>query len=83
MPASERWGNAIVAYVRYLGKAFWPARLAVLYPHPGDSLPAWKVIAAVAVLLSITALVFLWRERRYLVVGWLWFLGTLVPMIVG
>jgi tetratricopeptide (TPR) repeat protein len=81
LPASERWGNAIVAYVRYLGKAFWPARLAVLYPHPGDSLPAWKVIAAALVLLSISALVLLWRERRYMAVGWLWFLGTLVPVI--
>jgi Tfp pilus assembly protein PilF len=81
LPASQRWGNAIVGYVRYLGKAFWPARLAVLYPHPGDSLPAWKVIAAALLLLSITALVLLWRERRYLVVGWLWFLGALVPVI--
>ncbi len=81
LPASERWGNAIVAYVRYLGKAFWPSRLAVLYPHPGDSLPAWRVIAAAVVLLSITALVFVLRQRRYLVVGWLWFLGTLVPVI--
>jgi hypothetical protein len=81
LPASERWGNALVASVRYLGKAVWPVKLAVLYPHPGDSLPAWKVGAAAVVLLSITALVFLWRERRYLVVGWLWFLGTLVPVI--
>jgi protein O-mannosyl-transferase len=81
LPASERWGNAIVAYLRYLGMAFWPVRLAVLYPHPGDSLPAWKVIAAAVVLLSITVLVLFWRERRYLVVGWFWFLGTLVPVI--
>ncbi len=81
LPASERWGNALVAYVRYLGKAFWPARLAVLYPHPGDSLPAWETIGAAAVLLAITVLVFRWRERRYLVTGWLWFLGTLAPVI--
>jgi tetratricopeptide (TPR) repeat protein len=81
LPASARWGNAIVAYVRYLGKAFWPVRLAVLYPHPGDSLSFWKIIAAATVLLSITALVLLWRERRYPAVGWFWFLGTLVPVI--
>jgi tetratricopeptide (TPR) repeat protein len=81
LPASERWGNALVAYVRYLGKAFWPVRLAVLYPHPGDSLPVWRIIAATAVLLSITVLVFLLREHRYLVTGWLWFVGTLVPVI--
>jgi protein O-mannosyl-transferase len=81
LPAGDRWGNAIVAYVRYLGKAFWPTRLAVLYPHPGDSLPVWEIIRAAAVLLLITALVFRWREHRYLVVGWFWFLGTLVPVI--
>ncbi len=81
LPAGARWGNALVAYVRYLGKAFWPARLAVLYPHPGDSLPAWEIISAAAVLLLITALVFRGRERRYLVTGWFWFLGTLVPVI--
>ena len=81
LPAGDRWGNAIVAYVRYLGKAFWPARLAVLYPHPGNSLAVWEIIGSAALLLSITALVFGWRERRYLVVGWLWFLGTLAPVI--
>jgi Flp pilus assembly protein TadD len=81
LPASERWGNAVVAYVRYLGKAFWPTRLAVLYPHPGGSLPAWEIVAAVAVLLSITTLVFRFRQHRYLVVSWLWFLGTLAPVI--
>jgi tetratricopeptide (TPR) repeat protein len=67
--------------VRYLGKAFWPSRLAVLYPHPGDSLPVWEIVLAAAVLISITALVFRWREQRYLVVGWLWFLITLAPVI--
>jgi hypothetical protein len=81
LPAGERWGNALVAYVRYLGKAFWPTRLAVLYPHPGDSLPVWEVVGAAAVLLAITVLVIRWRERRYLVTGWLCFLGTLVPVI--
>jgi Tfp pilus assembly protein PilF len=81
LPAGVRWGNAIVAYVRYLGKAFWPVRLAVLYPHPGDSLAVWKIVAAAAALISITALVLHWRERRYLAVGWFWFLGTLTPVI--
>ncbi len=81
LSASERWGNAVVAYVRYLGKAFWPTRLAVLYPHPGNSLSAWEIVSAAALLLSITVLVFCWHERRYLLVGWLWFLGTLAPVI--
>jgi protein O-mannosyl-transferase len=73
--------NAVVSYMRYVGKAFWPAKLAPLYPHPGTSLPAWQALLALLVLVLISALVFWQRERRYLVTGWLWFLGTLVPMI--
>ena len=76
-----RLGNAIVAYVRYLGKAFWPANLALFYPHPGNSLPAWQIMGALLLLLAISGLVIALRGRRYLLVGWFWFLGTLVPMI--
>jgi cytochrome c-type biogenesis protein CcmH/NrfG len=77
----RRVGNAIVAYVRYMGKAFWPVRLANYYPHPGLLLPTWQVVASAAVLVVLTAWVWRWRSHRYLVVGWLWFLGTLVPVI--
>ena len=73
--------NAVVCYVRYLGKAFWPSHLAVLYPRPSNLLPFGQVAAAAAVLIFISAIVIRFRARRYLVVGWLWFLGTLVPMI--
>jgi protein O-mannosyl-transferase len=76
-----RFGNALVAYVRYLGKAIWPTRLAVLYPHLGRFLPTWQIIASAMLLLALTALVLHWRDRRYLVIGWFWFLGTLVPVI--
>ncbi len=76
-----RLGNAIVSYARYLGKAVWPSRLALFYPHPGTSLPMWQVVSALAVLLIITGFVLVARHRRYLLVGWFWFLGTLVPMI--
>ncbi len=76
-----RLGNAIVAYVRYLGKAFWPAGLASYYPHPGLLLPTWEIVASAAVMLGLTALVWHWRSHRYLIVGWLWFVGTLVPVI--
>ncbi len=79
--ASARFENIFVSYVRYMGKAFWPSRLAPLYPHPGNSLPAWQVGAAAALLLLLSVLVLRWRHRRYLFVGWFWFLGTLVPMI--
>lgn len=76
-----RLQNVFVAYVRYIGKAFWPFPLVPMYPRPAGPLPAWQVVGAVLFLVLISAIVFYWRDRRYLVVGWLWFLGTLVPMI--
>ena len=80
-PRHIRIETAIVSYVQYLGKALWPSRLAVFYPHPGYSLHPWQAYAALFLLMAITALVFEARRRRYLLVGWLWFLGTLVPML--
>ncbi len=81
-PFPIRVENAMVAYVRYLGKAFWPSHLSLLYPHPGSSLRVWQVLAALVVLLAVSTLAVAERHRRrYLLVGWLWFLGTLVPMI--
>ncbi len=81
-PFPLRIENAIVAYVRYLGKAIWPSHLALIYPHPGSSIRLWEVLTALLLLLAITGLVFAARyRRRYLMVGWLWFLGTMVPMI--
>ncbi len=81
-PFPVRLQNAILSYVRYLGKAFWPSGLALYYPYPsGDSLALWRVIAASGFLLAVTALVIAGRRRRYLLVGWLWFLGTLGPMM--
>lgn len=77
-----RLANALVSYASYIAKMFWPGRLAVFYPHPGDALPIWQIAAAVAVLLGISAWVILrGRRKRYLVVGWLWYLGTLLPVI--
>jgi tetratricopeptide (TPR) repeat protein len=76
-----RIATAIYSYAMYLWKMVWPARLAPLYPHPGDSLAAWQVLVAALVLLAITAFAWRFRARRYLLVGWLWFLGTLVPVI--
>ena len=78
---SARLENVVVSYLRYIGKAFWPSRLAPMYPHPGNSLPGWQVAGAAALLLLVSVLVLRWRDRRYLPVGWFWFLGTLVPMI--
>ncbi len=78
-PPATRLANAVVSYVRYLGKAFWPSWLAVFYPH--SELRAWQVAAALLLLLAVTAFVLYQRRQRYLAVGWFWFLGTLVPMI--
>ena len=80
-PLADRIQNALVAYATYALKAVWPARLAPLYPHPGSSLPAWQILLAVLFLGIVTAWVIAARRHRYLVVGWFWFLGTLVPMI--
>jgi len=80
-PPLIRLGNATVSYARYVGKAFWPSRLALFYPHPGASLKMWEVLAALVFLLAVTALALIQRRHRYLPVGWLWFVGTLVPMI--
>ncbi|HEV2208529.1 MAG TPA: tetratricopeptide repeat protein [Verrucomicrobiae bacterium] len=76
-----RISNALVSYVRYLGKIFCPVKLSVLYPHPGYW-PIWQVAAAAALLLAVCGLV-AWRARKqpYLAVGWLWFLGALIPVI--
>jgi tetratricopeptide (TPR) repeat protein len=80
-PLSIRLENAVVSYALYLRDALWPSRLAVFYPHPGNSLRAWQVDAALLLLLAITALVVDRGRPRYLAMGWLWFLGTMVPMI--
>jgi tetratricopeptide (TPR) repeat protein len=78
---ASRFATAIYAYAMYLWKMVWPARLAPLYPHPGQSLAAWQVSLSAVVLLLITTMVWRMRARRYLIVGWFWYLGTLVPVI--
>ncbi len=80
-PLGVRFENAACAYCMYVWKMLWPARLAPLYPHPGDSLPIWQVAGAALALIAITIVVWRFRDRRYLPVGWFWFLGTLVPVI--
>ncbi|MET0553160.1 MAG: tetratricopeptide repeat protein [Vicinamibacteria bacterium] len=77
-----RAANAIWSYLAYLGQAVWPAGLAAFYPHPEASLPAGRVAAAAVLLLAVTGVLFVGRERlRPQLVGWLWYLGTLVPVI--
>jgi tetratricopeptide (TPR) repeat protein len=81
-PLHARLENALVAYVQYIVLFFWPVDLAVYYPHPGDTIPPWRWVGAGLLLLAVTAAALrLARSRPYVIVGWLWFLGTLVPVI--
>ena len=75
-----RVSNSIVCYSRYIAHAFWPLHLSPTYSHPGDSIPLWQVAISATFLLIVTVLA-VCAQRRYLLVGWLWFLGILVPMI--
>jgi protein O-mannosyl-transferase len=81
VPWSLRAANALVSYVAYLGKLFLPRDLAVFYPIP-LAIPGWRAAGAALLLVALTALA-VWRARRepWLLTGWLWFLGTLVPVI--
>jgi tetratricopeptide (TPR) repeat protein len=82
LPILTRLGNSLVYYVVYLRQMFWPVSLAVAYPYPPDGVPAWQMALAGIALLTISFLS--WMERRqrpWLLVGWLWYLGVFVPMI--
>jgi protein O-mannosyl-transferase len=81
LPLGHRLANALLACVGYLRKMVWPSDLAIFYPLP-VSLSAVRVLAAAALLALISAVAVVWRKRRpWLLVGWLWFLGTLVPVL--
>lgn len=80
-PMSLRISNALVSYLKYLGKLFWPVDLGVLYPYP-SAIPLWETVGAVIVLSGVTFFaVRTFLQRPYLLVGWLWFLGSLVPFL--
>jgi Flp pilus assembly protein TadD len=76
-----RIGNAFISYIAYIGKTIWPNNLAVFYPHPGLLLP-WQALGSVLLLIAIT-LVIIWKAKKfpYLATGWLWYTGSLVPVI--
>jgi len=82
IPLPSRASNALVSYATYLGQMFWPSDLAVLYPFPAMGWPLWQVILAAVLVISISAVTFILRENRpYLLVGWLWYLIMLLPVI--
>jgi Flp pilus assembly protein TadD len=81
LPLGVRGGNALISYCRYLGKLFWPTDLAVFYPHPGYW-PLARVLLAGGLIAGVSVLLFVERRRYpFLLMGWLWFCGTLVPVI--
>ena len=81
LPFIESFINAIVSYVAYLGKIFWPVNLAVFYPFE-YSMPLWKVLISAIILIAITLVVLYYiKKLPFLFVGWFWYLGTLVPVI--
>ncbi len=82
LPLSFRIANGLVSYVSYIGKTVYPGRLACSYPLPSGGLPTWQPMVCFIVLIAVTVgVVYAAKWRRYLVVGWLWYLGTLVPVI--
>jgi tetratricopeptide (TPR) repeat protein len=82
LPFLWRLNNTFLSYVTYIWQMLWPARLAVFYPHPNDRLQLVEVTAAIAFLVGISLLViYLRRTKPYLVTGWFWYLGMLVPVI--
>jgi tetratricopeptide (TPR) repeat protein len=81
VPLNLRLCNAAVSYITYLTKTFWPGSLAIFYPFP-NFIPAWKAVGSVLLLAGISVAV--WRhaaQRPFLITGWFWYLGTLVPVI--
>ena len=82
LPLGVRIGNGLVSYIAYIGKMIWPSNLAILYPYQNGWIPWWQVLGSVLLLIAIT-LVVIWRAKRspYLATGWLWYIGTLVPVI--
>jgi tetratricopeptide (TPR) repeat protein len=82
LPLKLRLLNVPISYVEYIEKMLWPNHLAVFYPHRGFDTSLWQSVASASLLVVLSILIFcLWRTRKYLPVGWLWYLGTLVPVI--
>ncbi|MCH2127731.1 MAG: tetratricopeptide repeat protein [Pirellulaceae bacterium] len=81
VPWQHHCAVIVLGYARYLRNTVWPCDLAVLYPNYPGMWTIPQMAAAVGLLAVVSAMVFIWRGKRYLTVGWLWFLGTLIPVI--
>lgn len=81
-PISVRLSNAAISYLRYVWKLVWPVDLAVFYPHTGKAVYAWQAWTSCILIVMICATAFLYRKKHpWIIVGWLWFLGAMVPVI--
>jgi protein O-mannosyl-transferase len=82
VPIQLRLENAIYSYAKYVAKIFWPVNMALVYPHPLNKLTFFQVGLSAIFLVAVSVLVWQSRQRHpYAIIGWLWFLGTLVPVI--
>jgi tetratricopeptide (TPR) repeat protein len=81
LPLGFRIENALISYWAYVSKAFWPVHLALWYPYPEGSIPWWKITLAALFIVLTTVFTVRMSAKGYLLVGWLWFLGTLVPVL--
>jgi tetratricopeptide (TPR) repeat protein len=82
LPLTWRLSNAVVSYVAYIWQMFWPTQLAPFYPHPNNQLPLWQILLASVFLIAVSVLAIRWRkERPYILTGWFWYIGMLVPVI--
>ncbi len=81
LPFALRVQNALISYVTYLWQMVWPVGLTCLYPNPTAPLPLWQVISSLALLLAVSVCFLARRAQHYLIIGWLWYLGMLVPVI--
>ena len=76
-----RIANALWAYLAYVGKGVWPLHLAIFYPHPENTIGVWKPALAAALIVLFSVFCLCQLHRRYLIAGWFWYLGCLVPVI--
>jgi len=82
VPLDLRIANAVVSYVKYIGKLILPRNLAIYYPFPHDMLPFWQLAGSAVLLVFISAIaLYYWKYHSWFITGWCWYLGTLVPVI--
>lgn len=82
MPLDARAANALISYTAYISKMIYPTRLAVLYPHSGEDFPPWQALGSLGIIVLITIIaLLLGRRKPYIFLGWLWYIGTLLPVI--